>query len=94
MCILNLLSLFDTLCVHDAIFLHDEVVEGTSSIDPIRLLELFSVREPVEKEEELRVLVGLVDRASKLLHPRLNLTHVLFSLQDRSGVEGIAHVHY
>ena len=62
--ILDLLSPFDALCVHDAIFVHDEVVEGTSSIDPIRLLELFRVSEPVEKEEELRVLVGLVDRAS------------------------------
>ena len=64
MSLLYLLSLFYAFYMHDARFVHDKVVEGTSSIDPIRLLELFRIREPVEKEEELRVLVGLVDRAS------------------------------
>ena len=64
MSIFDLLSLFNALSVHDAIFVYDEVIEGTSSIDPISLLELFRVSESVEKEEELRVLVGLIYRAS------------------------------
>ena len=64
MSLLDLLSLFHAFDVHDALFVHDEVIEGTSSIDPIRLLELLSISEPVEEEEELGVLVGLIDRAS------------------------------
>ena len=64
MSMLDLLSLFHAFNVHDALFVHDEVIKGTSSINPIRLLELFSISEPVEEEKELGVLVGLIDRAS------------------------------
>ena len=93
MSILNLLSLFDALCVHDAIFFYDKVVKGTSSIDPIRLLELLSISQSVKKEKELRVVLLIVDCTCQLIHLVFDLAHLLLFARGRASIQCIAHIH-
>ena len=87
------LCFFDTSHVHQTAFLHDEVVERPSSIDPICFLEFFRVCQSVEKQEELGIALRLVGCTRDALHLVFVFAELLLGIQGLARIEGAAHIH-
>ena len=79
---LDLLSLLDPFLIHQTLFVNDEVIQSSSSIDSICLLELFRVRQTVQEEEELWVVLLIVNGARQCVHLLFNFTHRLLHIES------------
>ena len=81
MLLFNLLGFFNALDMHNTAFLNNEIVESASTIDPICFLELLSISQSIQKQEELWVRLGLVGRTRYSLHFLLILAQWLLHVK-------------
>ena len=83
---LDLFGFLNAFLVHETLFIHDKVIQGTPTIDSIRLFELLGIRQSVKEKEELWIVFRVVDSACQLLHLLFDLAHLLLLIQSRTSV--------